>query len=188
MKKAGFLVYAWGSTFLFGLLIIWLATIPNFSAGELLSDEIIKIIFRMTMFSILFILIYRSIIITLKSTVERLSKWRSRKEEIEDTEFVLIIETLIVVLVIFITTTFAFIEENIQFYTQGRNNADSTIVVDNVEYIEMSVITESNKDILVSVIAILLTAIVVYSVPVIGELEVAIKHKFDRERRNLKKR
>lgn len=188
MKKVGFLVYAWGSTALFGLLIVWLSTIPNFQAGDLLSDEIIKIIFRMTLYAILFILIYRSIIITLKTTVERLSKWRSRREVVEDSEFVLIIETLIVLLVIFITTTFAFIEENIQFYTEGRNNADTTLVVDGVSYIEQSVITESNKDILISVMAILLTAIVVYSIPVIGELEIAIKHKFDEERRNYRKR
>lgn len=188
MKKVAFLMYAWGSTLIFGLLIIWLSTIPNFQAGNLVSDEVIKVIFRMTLYAVLFILIYRSIIITLKTTVERLSKWRSRREVNEDSEFVLIIETLIVLLVIFICSTFAFVEENIQFYTEGRNRAESTLVQDDRVYIEQSVLTESNKDILVSVMAILLTAIVVYSIPVIGELEIAIKHKFEEERRHLKKK
>lgn len=188
MKKLAFIIYAWGTTFLFALLIIWLSTIPNFQAGNLVSDEVVKVIFRMTLYAVLFILIYRSIIITLKSTVERLSKWRSKREVSEDSEFVLIIETLIVLLVIFITTTFAFTEENIQFYTEGRNRAESAVIQNDKTYIEQSVIAESNKDILVSVMSILLTAIVVYSIPVIGELELAIKHKLEEERRHLKKK
>ena len=188
MRKLAFLIYAWGSTVLFGLLIIWLSTIPNFQAGDLVNDEVIKVIFRMTLYAILFILIYRSIIITLKTTVERLSKWRSRKEEMEDSEFVLIIETLIVLLVIFICATFAFVEQNVQFYTEGRNRADSTLISNNEVYIPQSVIAESNKDVLVSMMAVLLTSIVVYSIPVIGELEVAIKHKYEQEKKFSKKK
>lgn len=188
MKKVAFLIYAWGSTILFGLLIIWLSTIPNLQAGDVLTDEIIKIIFRMTLYSVFFILIFRSIIITLKTTVERLSKWRSRNEEVEDSEFVLIIETLIVILVVFITSTFAFVEESIQLHTEGRNRAESTITMNKVVYIDQEVLNESNKDVLVSFMAILLTAIVVYSIPVIGELEIAVKHKFQGEGKNKKKR
>jgi hypothetical protein len=188
MKKVAFLIYAWGSTLLFALGIIWLSTIPNFETGPATTDEVIKVVFRMTLYSIFFILIYRSIIVTLKTTVQRLAKWRSRREEIEDSEFVLIIETLVVILVVFITTTFAFVEENIQFYTEGRNKADTVLVNDNIAYVQQSVISESNKDILVSVMSVLLTAIVVYSIPVIGELELAIKHKFEQEKRNSKKK
>jgi len=188
MRKVAFLLYAWGSTLLFAVLILWLASIPNFQAGDLVSDEVIKVVFRMTLYAIFFILIYRSIIITLKSTVERLSKWRSKREEIEDSEFVLIIETLVVILVIFATSTFAFFEEHVQFYVEGRNNADSTLVVNNTAYIEQNLLSEANKDILVSVMAILLTAVIVYSIPVIGELEMALKHKFEEERKNLRKK
>lgn len=188
MKKIAFLIYAWGSTVLFGALIIWLATIPNFQAGNLVSDEIIKVVFRIALYSIFFILIYRSIIITLKSTVERLSKWRSRKEEMEDSEFVLIIETLIVVLVSFVTVTFAFVEENVQFQVEGRNRSESSIIAEGNTYVDQRIFNESNKDVLVSVMATLLTAIIVYSIPVIGELEVAIKHKFDEGRRKTRKR
>ena len=119
------------------------------------------------MYSILFILFYRSCIITLKTTVERLSKWRSRKEEIEDMEFVLIIETLIVIITILATILFAVFEEYTQFVTGGSRNAEV-------------------KDVLISIMAALLTAIVVYSMPVLGELEVAIKHKFEREVREYK--
>ncbi|MCA9379418.1 hypothetical protein KC640_03235, partial [Candidatus Dojkabacteria bacterium] len=37
------------------------------------------------------------------------------------------------------------------------------------------------KDILISTIAVLLTSLIVYTMPVIGELEMALKHKFERE-------
>lgn len=160
MKKAAFVLYAWGSTFLFAAVIYWLATLPYLSGGERVMDELIKVIFRLSMYAILFILFYRSCIITLKTTVERLSKWRSKKEEMEDTEFVLIIETMIVIITILATILFSIFEEYTQFVTGGSRVAEV-------------------KDILISVMAALLTAIVVYSMPVIGELEVAIKHKFD---------
>jgi len=162
MRKAAFVIYAWGSTFLFAAIIYWLATLSYLNAGERVVDELLKVVFRMTMYSILFILFYRSCIITLKTTVERLSKWRSKKEEMEDVEFVLIIETLIVIITIFATILFSVFEEYTQFITGGTRQAEV-------------------KDVLISIMAALLTAIVVYSIPVIGELEVAVKHKFERE-------
>jgi len=162
MKRAAFLIYAWGSTFLFAFLIYWLATLPYLNAGDRVTDELVKVIFRMTLYSILFLLFYRSIIITLKSTIERLSKWRSKEEEMEDAEFVLIIETLVVVITILSTTLFSIFEE----YTQALTGNGRTAEI---------------KDVLVSIMAILLTAIVVYSMPVIGEFEFAIANKFKKE-------
>lgn len=106
MRKLAFLIYAWGSTILMGLFIYWLATIPYLSAGDRVTDELVKIIFRMTLYSIFFILFYRSLIITLKTSVERLAKWRSKNEKMEDEEFVLIIETLSVIITILATVLF----------------------------------------------------------------------------------
>ncbi len=160
MKKLSFLVYAWGTTILFAGLIYWLATIPNLDAGDEVTDELVKVIFKMTLYSILFILVYRSIIITLKSTVTRLASWRSKKEKTEDAEFVLIIETLVVIITALGTTLFSIFEEYVQNFVDGR--------------------TADVKDVLISVMAILLTSIVVYSVPVIGELEYAIRHSLQR--------
>lgn len=168
MKRIIFLIYAWGSTFLFAALIYWLATLPYLSAGDRVSDELIKVIFRMTLYAMFFILFYRSCIITLKSTVERLAHWRSRNEMAEDAEFVLIIETLVVIITILGTTLFAVFEEYSQSLVAGR--------------------LAEVKDVLVSIMTILLTAIVVYSLPVIGELEVAIKHRVEKEFRSSKKR
>ena len=159
MKKLAFLTYAWGSTFLFGALIYWIATIPNFEAGDVVTDELVKVVFRMTLYAIFFILFYRSIILTLKNTVERLSHWRSKKEKAEDAEFVLIIETLVVIVSILATTLFSIFEEYTQNFVDGRH--------------------AEVKDVLISIMAILLSGIVVYSIPVIGELEMAIKHKLD---------
>jgi hypothetical protein len=52
----------------------------------------------------------------------------------------------------------------------------------------INAITESHKDILVSVMSILLTSIVTYSLPVIGELEIAIKNKLEKEFKSAKKK
>lgn len=193
MRKLAFMLYTWGSTVIFAFLVYWLATVPNLRAGEdLITDEVIKIIFRMTMYAILFILIYRSVILTLKTNVERLAKWRSKREEMEDNEFVLIIETLVVVMVVFICTGFAFIEQNVQFYTEGRNATESYYVVEeegkSVAYIPAESINEANKGVLVSIMATLITAIVVYSIPVIGELEMGIKHRIEEVMANNKKK
>lgn len=201
MKRLGLLIYAWGSAFLFALVIYWLATLPNFQAGTQVNDEVIKVVFKMIMYAILFILIYRAVILTLKSTVDRLSGFRSKGEAIEDSEFVLIIETLVIVMVASICMLFAFFEEHVQYYVAGRNGGETYLVakkdgtytkseaasdISGNTYINLKAVTESSKDILVSTMAILLTAIVSYSTPVIGELEVALKHKFDREVKALK--
>jgi hypothetical protein len=201
MKKAAFIIYTWGSTVLFGLLIYWLATLPNFQAGDQVSDELIKVIFRMILYSIFFILIYRSIILTLKTTVDRLASYRSKGEKSEDAEFVLIIETLVVIITIVSCILFGFFEEHTQFYVNGRNGNETYLISQNngnyvksgqiskvagATYINLDTIGESTKDILITTMSVLLTGIVVYSLPVIGELEVAIKHKIEQEIKQLR--
>lgn len=166
-KNFGYVVWAWGTTFLFAGLIYWLATVPNFDVTTDLTNEVIKVAFRMLLYAVLFILFYRSVIATLKNTVQRLAHWRSRGEQEDDAEFVLIIETLVVIVAIMSTILFAIFEENVQAYVQGRQR--------------------EIKDVLVSVMSVLLTALVVYTIPVIGELEVAIKHKFTKEYKALRK-
>lgn len=200
MRRLIFVIYAWGSTALFGFLIYWLATIPNLQAGNSMSDDLVKVIFRMVLYALLFILLYRSIIITLKSTVVRLASFRSKNERNEDAEFVLIIETLVVILCMSLCVVFAFFEEHTQLFTSGRNGSESFLVESNGEYfksdaisplsnstyINLNAINESNKDILISILAVLLTGMVAYSMPVIGELELALKHKIQRETREKK--
>ncbi len=157
-KTIGFLIYAWGSTLLFIALIFWLATVPYLADDNSQFELIIKTIYRMTLYGLLFLLIYRSLIATLRSTVSRLSKWHSKKEKQEDVVFVLIIETLLVVVSVLSSLLIAVMDEFIQTSISGR-------------YAEI-------EDVLVSFLSILLAAILVYSTPTIGELEVAIKHIF----------
>ena len=158
LKKLAHIFWAWGTTLLFAGVIYWVATIPNFDVTTDATNEVVKVIFKMLLYALFFILFYRSIIATLKNTVQRLSGWRSKGEAVEDAEFVLIIETMTVIITILSTTLFAIFEEYSQNFVAGRH--------------------AEVKDVLVSVMAILLTALVVYTMPVIGELEVAIKHKF----------
>lgn len=196
MKKAVFLIYAWGTTILFAGLIYWLSTIPNFQTGDQVYGDLIKVIFKMVLYAILFILLYRSIIITLKSTVERLSSFRSKGEKAEDAEFVLIIETVVVLFCMVSCILFSFLMEYTQFYVNGRNgnltylidqgdgtfvNSSSIALNGDTTYVSLTSIADSSKDILISTMSVLLTGIVVYSLPVIGELEIAIKHKLAKE-------
>ncbi len=162
MKTISFLLYSWGSTILYTAFLFWLASVPNLGNGDLNTDEMVKVGYRLILYSILFILIYRSLIVTLKSSISRLAAWRSKKEKIEDMEFVLIIETLLVIISILVCVIVAIIEELLQSNLGFNAEARSFEV----------------KDILVSLMSILLTSIIVYSMPVIGEFEVAIKHKF----------
>ncbi len=166
MKKAAYVVWAWATTFAFGVLIVWLASIPNFDVTADATNEVVKVIFRMLLYSILFILFYRAIIATLKNTVSRLSAWRSKNEAIEDAEFVLIIETMAVIISILATILFAVFEEYMQGYVSGRS--------------------AEVKDVLISTMAVLLTALIVYSMPVLGELEMALKYKLDQRKVQLK--
>lgn len=164
-KKIAHLVWAWGSTFAFALLLYYLATIEDFQVTTDATNEVIKVVFRMLLYSVFFTLLYRSIIATLKNTVKRLAGWRSRREAIEDAEFVLIIETMAVVVTILITVLFAIFDEVVQFHVSGRNILPG----------------DAQRDVLVSTMAALLTALIVYSMPVIGELEVALLHKIRTE-------
>ncbi len=183
---------------MFAILVLWLSQIPNLSvASDTMTDEIVKVSFRMTMYAIFFILVYRSFILTLKSTVLRLSKWRSKREQEEDKEFVFIIETLVLIATIFITICFSFFEEYSQIMIMGRNNSNPVVacsianlqtgILENSSCFQASSLSEANKDVLVSIMSILLTAIIVYSLPIIGELEVAIKYKLVNVVKRLKK-
>jgi hypothetical protein len=164
-KKLAHVLWAWGSTIAFAGLIYWIATIPNFDVNSDVTNEVIKVVFRMLLYAILFTLFFRSIIATLKNTVKRLSAWRSRREAEEDAEFMLIIETMAIIVSVLSSVIFAVFEENVQRYIPGRN----------------ALAGEAERDVLVSTMAVLLAAIVVYSVPAIGELEVAIMHKLRKE-------
>jgi hypothetical protein len=165
MKSLAFILWSWGTTVVFAGIIYWMATLP-FVSSTSAGDEVIKTAFRMLMYAVFFLLLYRSFIATLRNTVSRLSAWRSKGEAVEDAEFVLIIETLIVIVCVLSTTLFSIFEEMVQVNQAGR--------------------TADLKDILVSIMAVLLTALVVYTMPAVGELEVAIAQKLKKEREFVK--
>ncbi|MCA9381610.1 VanZ family protein [Candidatus Dojkabacteria bacterium] len=157
-KKLAFVLYSWGTTTLFIMLIFWLSTVPYLADSNDIYEQFIKIFYRMSLYGLLFLLLYRSLLATFRTTVKRLSKWHSRAEKEDDQEFVLIIETLLVVVAVSIASLIALTDEFIQIYVDGR--------------------FPEPVDVLISIMAILLAAILVYSTPSIGELEIALKHKF----------
>lgn len=158
-KKLAYYIWIWGSTIAFLGLILWLSFLPNLDVSAGSSNEALKVLFRMFLYAMLFILIYRSVIGTLKNNVKRLAIWHSRREAKEDAEFLLIIETLVVIVTIFVTVLISIFDEAIQTYAGVEGRVGDI------------------KDILISTMAVLLTALIVYTMPVIGELEMAIRHK-----------
>lgn len=158
-KKVAYYIWIWGSTIVFSALVLSLSFLPNLDVSSGSTNEALKVLFRMFLYAMLFVLIYRAVIGTLKNSVQRLAVWHSRREAKEDSEFLLIIETLVVIVTIFVTVLISIFDEAIQQYAgvEGRSG--------------------DIKDILVSTMAVLLTALIVYTMPVIGELEMAIRHK-----------
>lgn len=168
-NKIGHLIWVWLTTAVFAGFIFYISREPNFSIYGDATDEALKVLFRMIMYGILFILLYRSMIASLRNTVRRLSGWHTRREAVEDAQFALIIETLLVVLCILACIIFAVFEELSQNYVTGRNIYPG----------------DAERDILVSTMAVLLSALIVYSIPALGELEVALKHRINEEWKSL---
>lgn len=179
-SKYAYTLYSWITTAIFAGIIIWIASIPEFEVSTDLSNEVVKVLFRMILYSFLFVLFYRSLIATFKASVTRLAHWRSKGEAAEDAEFVLIIETLLVVVSVISTTLFAVFEQFIQIQVPGRSGiTDADLVAGKLAEIISTILRNVSIDVLLSVMAVLLSALVVYSIPVIGELEMAIKHYYD---------
>jgi hypothetical protein len=163
IKKLFFYLYVWLSVVIFIIGIFWLATLPSISqsiSSDNSTNEIVKTVYRFTLYFLLNLVVYRAFIITLKNTVSRLAFWHSKKEKAEDFEFVLIIEILLVMTSALISIIVALIDELIQLQIFGR--------------------TTEIKDLLLSVMGVLCSSVIVYSIPVLGELEVALKHKLSR--------
>lgn len=183
LGKYAYAIYSWFTTILFAGLILWIAGIANFEASGDVSNEVVKVFFRMIMYAFLFVLFYRSLIATCKNFVQRLSHWRSRGEAAEDAEFVLIIETLLVIVSILSVFLFSIIEQVIQFQVPSRVGLfAATLTQYSTQDVVRIILQNVSIDILVSLMAVLLSALVVYSVPVIGELEMAIKNYYSREK------
>lgn len=166
-KKFGFIAYSWLTTLLFAGVIYWLATIANFDVTTDITNEVVKVLFRMIMYAFLVVLIYRSLIATFRMTVTRLSSWRSKGEAAEDAEFVLIIETLLVIISVLSSILYAVFEQYVQMQIAGRTES----------------LNDMLKDVLVSIMASLLAALVVYTIPSTGELEMAVKHYYQRRKK-----
>lgn len=163
-KNYSYILWCWFTTIAFVGIILATSLVSDLQSSTA-GEEVVKVAFRMLLYSVTFILLYRSIIATLRESVSRLAKWRNRSEAAEDAEFVLIIETLVVIITIVVMTLLAVSEVFVSGFQPGRTNE----------------VQEQMRDILVSVMSILLTALVVYTIPAIGELEFAIKRKLEKE-------
>ncbi len=127
-KKILFITYLYTTAFIGIVVIFWFSTLNNltiYSPGLSLALE------RATYciaFAFLQILIFRALIGTFKITIDKLSFARNKKEQTEDREFRLIVETLIMTNSILISTIIVLVNDYILRSTPGREAGVYTIL------------------------------------------------------------
>ncbi len=152
LNRTIYLFYLWGSAILWMGFIWWLSSIPRLSLAGNETEPLLRAGGQLLAFGFLFLLIYRALLTTFKFKVERLAFWRSKKEQSEDTEFVFIVETLLLFISVLLSILYAMVDE----YHQSL--VEHTLA--------------SARDVLLDTIGILLIALITYSLPVIVETEV----------------
>ncbi|MEI7578771.1 MAG: hypothetical protein WCJ58_01880 [bacterium] len=111
MKKSAFIVYAWLSAVIWYLFIFWLNSVDLTDINSSTFNIFINIISYQIAYGILFLLIYKAILSTLKLTVTRLMYFKSQREHSEDQEFASIIELLVLITAVLLTVILAIIDE-----------------------------------------------------------------------------
>lgn len=152
LNRIIYIIYIWFTVVLWAGVIWWISSIPRLSLVETDWETIGRVISHMLAFGFLFLLTYRALLTTFKFRIERLAFWRSKKEESEDSQFVFIVETLLLIIAILMCVLYGVVDEYHQGFVEGR---EGTL-----------------RDLLLDVIGVLVFALVTYSVPVITEIEV----------------
>jgi len=93
-KRILFILYNWATVILWALLLFWFSSIGTDSISKDYSKTLEYFTYFFG-FGMLLLLTFRAHLSTFRLTVERLAFSRSKKEKQEDSEFVLIIETLL---------------------------------------------------------------------------------------------
>jgi len=162
LNRTIYVIYTWATVILWMGFIWWLSSVPKLSIGDSQTEPLLRAAGQLLAFGFLFLLTYRGLLTTFKFKVERLAFWRSRKEESEDSEFVFIVETLLLIIAVFISVVYAIVDE----YHQNFISADLA----------------NARDVILDTIGVLVFALVTYSLPVIAETEVfAIRKLFRRK-------
>ncbi|MBN1915555.1 VanZ family protein [Candidatus Dojkabacteria bacterium] len=142
--------------------IWWLSSIPRLSLTGNDTEPLLRAGGQLLAFGFLFLLIYRALLTSFKFRVERLAFWRTRKEKSEDTEFVFIVETLLLFIAVLLSILYAIVDE----YHQS--------------FVDKSM--ASARDVLLDTIGILTIALITYSLPIIAETEVfAVRKLFKKK-------
>lgn len=150
-KKISFFIY------LYSTIVAWIAVIFWFSSLENLQynyTEYSLSLERATYFFafiILNILIFRTLIATFRSIIDKLSFARSKRERKEDKEFTVITETLLLLISILASIIIVLINQYILIEIQGREG-DIPLLIINLS-------------------AVLLGALITYNWPILKELE-----------------
>ena len=152
LNRTIYVIYIWATVLLWMGFIWWLSSVPKLSLTENQAEPLLRSVGQLLAFGFLFLLVYRGLLTTFKFKVERLAFWRSRKEESEDTEFVFIVETLLLIIAVLFSVVYAIVDE----YHQSFTATDLA----------------SARDVILDTIGILIFALVTYSLPVIAETEV----------------
>lgn len=119
MKNLSNIITSWAVFFSLVIFVIYFSSIENLGTRYNYSLEFERVTF-FVIFGIMTVFCFRNLILTFKFTVDKLSQSKSKREDKEDDEFRLIIETLLLIISILINTIVVLIAHQILKATPGR--------------------------------------------------------------------
>lgn len=151
MKERWFILYSWGTTIAWYVFIWFASSITRLDYEGFYANWIINSIGYQLAYALLFLLVFRSILVTLRLKVERLMYWKSKREKAEDQEFAKVVELLIMLLTFSLCIILAIVDEYHQTQVFGR--------------------IASIEDLMVAAVGMILAAFSIFAAPIIPEIE-----------------
>jgi hypothetical protein len=155
-KNNIFILYNWLTVAVWATIILLISMIPDLDIQGTAVNWTFTSIGYALMYALLFLLLLRAILATLRLKVGRLMYFRSKGEKAEDHEFALITEFLVVMVTFLSCILFSCFEEYVRNMTPGRVGDIS--------------------DILFNAIGITVVALFAFGFPIITEFETRVFH------------
>lgn len=151
MRDRAFILYSWATVVLWYGFIWLLSSIPNLDTTGSQTHWMISGAGYQLAYALLFLLIYRAILMTLRLRVDRLMYWKSKREKSEDEQFANIVEKLVMSVAALMCIALMALDEYHQLGITGRI---ATII-----------------DVAVNFTGVAVAAVVTYLLPILIELE-----------------
>ncbi|KXK26592.1 MAG: hypothetical protein TR69_WS6001000598 [candidate division WS6 bacterium OLB20] len=151
MSQRVFILYTWLTAAAWYGFILLLSMVPDLDVTGTQTDWLVRSLGYALMYGLLFLLLFRALLGTVRMRIERLRYYKSRRERAEDNEFAYLTEFLLFIIAVLFTLLLSGLDEYLQTGVRGRVGA----VI----------------DVIVNLLGIIVTAVIAFKVPVVTELE-----------------